>query len=495
MKWVPRLPARTVGAVRANRIWQWVLALTGVALGAWLAIELAAKDAPAGEYVLLFGILLALLVSAGFSLFFTRSSGLRIQRLEKFSRRVAGGDFRPLTPDNYTDELATLARAMNETALRLAQTIRSLTEEHGRTAAILESMAEGVAVVGADERVVYSNAAFAQILGSGTTAAGANISGANGAQGGDGSLGRSVGQGLRLVELVRQTELLGVVKKALTSEQRVESEVTVGTVRVRTFAVTAAPIRASEEGGTAIGAVLVLHDISELRRLERVRQDFVANVSHEFKTPLTAIRGFAETLLGGALDDVEHRARFVEIIQEHAERLTRLTDDLLKLSTIEAGKMELDLRTVSPAELLKMCADTASFAAKKKQQTIKIECARDLAAIRGDSGRLRDVLQNLLDNAVQYTPAGGHIVASALADGDEIVFTVADNGIGIPQAEQERIFERFYRVDEGRSREVGGTGLGLSIARHIAEAHGGRIWVESAIGQGSRFHFSVPIVG
>jgi two-component system phosphate regulon sensor histidine kinase PhoR len=475
--------------VRANRIWQWVLALTGVALAAWVASELAAKAAPVGEFIGLLGIFFALIVSAVFSLVSTRSSGLRIQRLEKFSRRVAGGDFRPLAPDNYTDELAMLARAMNETALRLAQTIRSLTEEHGRTAAILESMAEGVAVVGADERVVYSNAAFAQILGSGSNA------GVNGAQGGEGIPGRSAGQGRRLVELVRQTELLGVVKKALTSEQRVESEVTVGTVRVRTFAVTAAPIRASEEGGTAIGAVLVLHDISELRRLERVRQDFVANVSHEFKTPLTAIRGFAETLLGGALDDVEHRARFVEIIQEHAERLTRLTDDLLKLSTIEAGKMELELRTVSPVDLLKMCADTASFAAKKKQQTIKIECARDLAAIRGDSGRLRDVLQNLLDNAVQYTPMGGHIIASAVRDADEIVFTVADNGIGIPQAEQERIFERFYRVDEGRSREVGGTGLGLSIARHIAEAHGGRIWVESAIGQGSRFHFSVPVAG
>jgi two-component system, OmpR family, phosphate regulon sensor histidine kinase PhoR len=484
--------------VRANRIWQWVLALAGLALGAWLTVELVAHSASGGEYFLLFVILSVVLVSAGLSLFFTRSSGLRIQRLEKFSRRVAGGDFRPLTPENYNDELAMLARAMNETALRLAQTIRSLTEEHGRTAAILESMAEGVAVVGADERVVYSNAAFAQILGSGTTAGGANalgtnVGGPNGAQGGDGISGRPVGPGPRLVELVRQTELLGVVKKALTSEERVESEVTVGTVRVRTFAVTAAPVRASEEGGTAIGAVLVLHDISELRRLERVRQDFVANVSHEFKTPLTAIRGFAETLLGGALDDVDHRVRFVEIIQDHAERLTRLTDDLLKLSTIEAGKMELELRTVSPAELLKMCADTASFASKKKQQTIKIECAQNLPVIRGDSGRLRDVLQNLLDNAVQYTPASGHIVASAVVDGANIVFTVADNGIGIPQAEQERIFERFYRVDEGRSREVGGTGLGLSIARHIAEAHGGRIWVESAIGQGSRFHFSVPI--
>lgn len=484
-----------MGAVRVNRIWQWVLALTGLALGAWLAVELAGHNAPASEYFFLFLVFFVLLLSAGFSLFSTRSSSLRIQRLEKFSRRVAGGDFRPLTPDNSDDELAMLTRAMNETALRLAQTIRSLTEEHGRTAAILESMAEGVAVVGADERVVYSNAAFAQILGSGTNIGGSNVVGSTGVQGGDGIPGRPAGQGRRLVEMVRQTELLGVVKKALASEERVESEVTVGTVRVRTFAVTAAPVRASEEGGTAIGAVLVLHDISELRRLERVRQDFVANVSHEFKTPLTAIRGFAETLLSGALEDVDHRKRFVEIIQEHAERLTRLTDDLLKLSTIEAGKMDLELLTVSPADLVKMCVDTASFAAKKKQQTIKVDCARDLPAIRGDSGRLRDVLQNLLDNAVQYTPGGGQIIVSAAREGDDVVFTVADNGIGIPQAEQERIFERFYRVDEGRSREVGGTGLGLSIARHIAEAHGGRIWVESAIGQGSRFHFSVPIAG
>jgi two-component system phosphate regulon sensor histidine kinase PhoR len=486
--------------VRANRVWQWGLALAGLALGAWLAVELARNGAGSGEYVCLLIILFVLLISAGFSLFFTRSSGLRIQRLEKFSRRVASGDFRPLTPEDNDDELAMLARAMNDTALRLAQTIRSLTEEHGRTGAILESMAEGVAVVGADERVVYSNAAFAQILGSGSNAGGPNVggasaTGANSATGGDGILGRSAGQGRRLVELVRQTELLGVVKKVLAGEERIESEVTVGTVRVRTFAVTAAPVRASEEGGTAIGAVLVLHDISELRRLERVRQDFVANVSHEFKTPLTAIRGFAETLLAGALEDVDHRKRFVEIIQDHAERLTRLTDDLLKLSTIEAGRMDLDLNTVNPLELLKMCAESADFAAERKQLTIQIDCPPNLPAIRGDSGRLRDVLQNLLDNAVQYTPPGGHIILTAAVEGAEVIFSVADNGIGIPQAEQERIFERFYRVDEGRSREVGGTGLGLSIARHIAEAHGGRVWVESAIGQGSRFHFSVPIAG
>lgn len=378
---------------------------------------------------------------------------------------------------------------MNETATRLAQTIRSLTDEHSRTAAILESMAEGVAVVGVDERVVFSNAAFAQIIGwnKDTGASGAPAPGQS-------FFAHAPGQGRMLVELVRQSELLGLVKRALNERQRVESEVTVGTVRPRTFAVTAAPVRGGEASGEPIGAVLVLHDISELRRLERVRQDFVANVSHEFKTPLTAIRGFAETLLGGALDDADHRKRFVEIIQEHAERLTRLTDDLLRLSKIEAGQMELETNAVNPGDLVEQCVETARFSSQRKHLTINVECPHSLPAIRGDAGRLRDVLQNLLDNAVQYTQEGGHITLSAAAENGKLIFTVADDGIGIPQAEQERIFERFYRVDEGRSREVGGTGLGLSIARHIVEAHGGRIWVESTVGHGSRFHFSAPVV-
>jgi two-component system phosphate regulon sensor histidine kinase PhoR len=477
--------------VRANLIWQFILGLIGLVLAAFLGVELYISNAPLHEILWLMGVSAALLVSAVMSLLFARWYGARIKRLAEFSRRLAAGDFRPLEARPHSDELAALARAMNETAARLANMIRSLTDEHSRTAAILESMAEGVAVVGADQRVVYSNAAFAQILGWG----------ANGTGAGEAPLG----QGRRLVELVRQSELLGLVTQALAEHERVESEVTVGTVRLQTFAVTAAPVRAaaargetngaSKEAttGESIGAVLVLHDISELRRLERVRRDFVANVSHEFKTPLTAIQGFAETLLGGALDDPEHRARFVEIIHEHAARLTRLTDDLLRLSKIEAGQLAIELRKVNARELIASCVETARFAAEKKKLAIEVRCPSGIPPVQGDAGRLRDVLQNLLDNAVQYTPDGGNIIVSAELGDGEVAFTVADNGIGIPQVEHERIFERFYRVDEARSRDVGGTGLGLSIAKHIVEAHGGRIWVESAVGQGSKFHFTAPI--
>ena len=413
--------------------------------------------------------LVILLAGGAASLLISRSFSARIKRLKTFSQRVASGDFRPLPLQRVGDELTELTRALNETAAHLDQTIHSLTDERNRSSAILRSMVEGVAVIGADERILFSNQAFSQILGLDATAC----------------------EGRRPVEVIRQSELLAAIQKVLAGGETVQSEVVMGTVRPRSFALTAAPVRAD---GTT-GAVLVLHDISELRRLERVRRDFVANVSHEFKTPLTAIQGFAETLLAGALDDPENRQRFVEIIRDHARRLARLTDDLLKLSLVEAGKVELEFQPVAAGELIRSCVETTRLRAEQKHQSLQAECPADLPPARGDARRLQEVLQNLLDNAVQYTLPGGRITVQARATEGAVVITVSDTGIGIPQADQARIFERFYRVDVARSREVGGTGLGLSIARHIVEAHGGRIWVESTVGQGSDFHFSLPTVG
>jgi two-component system phosphate regulon sensor histidine kinase PhoR len=183
----------------------------------------------------------------------------------------------------------------------------------------------------------------------------------------------------------------------------------------------------------------------------------------------------------------------VEIIREHASRLARLTGDLLKLSRIEAGQLKLEFRPVSVAQLIESCVETAQLKAVPRQLALNVRVPGELPDARGDANTLQEVLQNLLDNALQYTPAGGKIEVSASCSNGHVVVTVADTGIGIPQVEQERIFERFYRVDAARSREAGGTGLGLSIARHIMEAHGGRLWVDSAVGEGSRFHFSIPI--
>jgi two-component system phosphate regulon sensor histidine kinase PhoR len=193
------------------------------------------------------------------------------------------------------------------------------------------------------------------------------------------------------------------------------------------------------------------------------------------------------------LDDPSNNRRFLDIIRNHAIRLARLTNDLLKLARIEAGKLEVEFFPVGLMELIEGCAETTLLKASRKQITLEIEVPPGLPSVRGDAGLLRDVLQNLLDNAIQYTPEGGHIHVTAESKSREVVVTVSDTGIGIPASDQERIFERFYRVDAARSREAGGTGLGLSIAKHIVEAHNGRLWVESVIGVGSKFSFSIPI--
>jgi len=427
---------------------------------------------------LLIATLVVLLIGGLVSFAFARMFAARVQRLQRFSQRIAAGDFRPLLREGPRDELSDLADSLNQTAARLDREIRLLSGERNRSSAILRSMVEGVAVIDAEERLVFYNRAFSEIL---------IVDSAN-------------ADGRPLIEVVRNSDLVGLIRRALRGDEGLQSDITMGITQTRSFSITAAPVKAldapvsgREPRVKPSGAVVVLHDVTELRRLERVRQDFVANVSHEFKTPLTAIQGFAETLLAGALDDPENNRRFLEIIRNHAIRLARLTNDLLKLARIEAGKMEVEFSSVGLLELIEGCTETTLLKANRKEITLEITVPPQLPAVRGDAGLLHDVLQNLLDNAIQYTPAGGHISVIATAGPREAIITVADTGIGIPLAESERIFERFYRVDAARSREAGGTGLGLSIAKHIVEAHGGKLWVESTVGQGSRFSFSLPL--
>ena len=467
--------------MRTKLFWKLWLAYLGLLAAAFFIANYFVPDRWHGPLITASVILL---IGAAASLFFSRRFTARVERLKNFSHRIADGDFRPLPAESPRDELAGLADSLNEAAAQMERTILSLSSERNRSGAILRSMVEGVAVIDAQEKLVFCNRAFSEIL---------NV-----------DLGSS--QGRPLIELVRNSELIALIRRALNGDEGLQADITMGIVQLRSFSVTAAPVNALEVGSVATegapgfrasgapsGAVVVLHDVTELRRLERVRQDFVANVSHEFKTPLTAIQGFAETLLGGAIDDTRNNRRFLEVIREHAARLARLTDDLLKLARIEAGKLEVQFFPVNVIELIEGCTDTTLLKATRKQIAIEIDLPQVLPSVRGDASLLRDVLQNLLDNAIQYTPEGGRIRVNANANPREVIFTVADTGIGIPLAEQERIFERFYRVDPARSREAGGTGLGLSIAKHIVEAHGGRLSVESEIGHGSKFSFSVPL--
>jgi len=434
-----------------------------------LALPLEDVNEPLGTFrthIWLWSLLI-LVLAGTISLLVSRSFTERIERLRAFSRRVADGDFRPLPSDGTGDALEALGSSLNQTATRLDRTIQTLKEERNLSSAILGSMVEGVAVVNGGERLVFANPGFAAILG----------------------LDVPPVSGSPLLEVVRQTELIEAVRRVHLGEPRVEAEIATGTLRQHYFAATVAAVRAGETSG----AVIVLHDITELRKLERIRRDFVANVSHEFRTPLTAIQGFAETLLSGAMDDPQNRERFLGIILEHARRLARLTEDLLKLSQMDADRLELELRRISVTQFVESCYETAQRRAAEKELTLSLDLPSHLPDISGDARRLQEVLQNLLDNAIQYTLPGGKIILSAETRDGEVVFTVADTGIGIPQSDQPRIFERFYRVDAARSREAGGTGLGLAIAKHLVEVHGGRIWVESELGTGSKFHFTVPV--
>lgn len=411
--------------------------------------------------------LIVLVVAGGASLLFFRTISTRIERLKEFSHRVAAGDFRPLPMDLSGDELTDLSRTLNQTAAQLDSTIKTLTEERNQSSAILASMAEGVAVIGSNQRVIFCNSAFRRTL----------------------EIEDRPYAGRPVIEVIPHSDLLTLIRQALAGNETVRSELVVGSIRTRNFAVTVTPVRSDK---ATAGAVVVLHDISELRRLERARRDFVANVSHEFKTPITAIQGFAETLLGGAMEDNQNSNRFLEIIRDNAERLGRLTDDLLKLARIEAGKLELELRPVTMEDVIGPCLDATRIKADPKNLTLETDYSSDLSPVIGDVRFLQEILQNLLDNAVQYSRPGGRIVVRAVAQGSEIVLSVTDTGIGIPKTDQERIFERFYRVDAARSRELGGTGLGLSIAKHLVEAHGGRIQVESEVGRGSTFYVFLP---
>jgi two-component system phosphate regulon sensor histidine kinase PhoR len=297
-------------------------------------------------------------------------------------------------------------------------------------------------------------------------------------------------EGRPVVEVVPNADLLDFIQQAGAEKRTVTGELVMGSVRTKSFAVTVTPV--GPEAAPA-GSVLVLHDISELRRLERARRDFVANVSHEFKTPLTAIQGFTETLLEGALEDGQVSRRFLNIIRENAVRLGRLTNDLLSLARIEAGKLEIHRQPVVISALISSCFETVRLNSEQKGLLLTAESSPDLPAVIGDPVLLQQALQNLLDNAVRYSPRRGEVKVKARAEGTELVISVSDKGPGIPQTEQQRIFERFYRADAARSRDAGGTGLGLSIAKHLVEAHAGRIEVDSEVGRGSTFTVFLPI--
>lgn len=365
------------------------------------------------------------------------------------------------------DEVSMLARALDEVGNRLAQRDRQLSRSSQTQATVLEGMNECVIAVDRDEHVLFANASAGRVLGFNAQDA----------------------SGLTLLEAVRSHELRDAVQHAFRTRRTSSAELVLRGKSQRTLEVLAAPL----PGDPPPGVVLVMRDVTELKRLENVRQQFIANVSHELKTPLSSIKAYAETLLGGARHDAEHCERFLERIDEQAGRLHQLIQDMLSLARIESGQAAMEMANVSVARTVERClADYEALAAAREVALVNGADDSSLL-VRGDEEALRQVLNNLIDNAVKYTPPGGRVSIAARRDGAMAVIEVADTGAGIPAEHHDRLFERFYRVDKARSRELGGTGLGLSIVKHLCQAMGGTVAVQSEINRGSTFIVRLPL--
>jgi two-component system, OmpR family, phosphate regulon sensor histidine kinase PhoR len=411
------------------------------------------------------------LLALGLGYLFTRSLTGRIESIRKFSEKVARGNLDARVKEVATDELGSLAESLNTTADALQGTIDALRKEKNRVAAILEGMRAGVLVIDSEGRITLINPVLRRIL--------------------QADLKESLGR--KLIEVVRNAELKSILDRVLADKKEATAIVEMALGTRRSFEVVAVPL--VEAGPTSGGVVAVLHDITRLKELEAIRKDFVANVSHELRTPLTSIRGFAETLLDGALEDRNNNRRFVEIIKSHALRLSELTMDLLTLATLESESFQLKPEGIDLPALVHEVLESFRPLGLTKRQELEAVIEPGLPQIKADRDRIRQVLINLLDNAVKFTAEEGKISLEVRlnAEGTGVEMHVKDRGIGIPSSDLPRIFERFYRVDKARSREQGGTGLGLAIVKHIVEAHRGHVSVKSTLGQGSDFCVTLPL--
>jgi two-component system, OmpR family, phosphate regulon sensor histidine kinase PhoR len=391
-----------------------------------------------------------------------------LRSLAQTAEALAAGRYeqRMPMPAGKHDELTKLAASLNEVGRRLAQREGQLRSTSQTQTTVLEAMSESVIAVDRSEKVLFANASAARALG----------------------FDASRVEGHPLLEAVRSHELRAVVQQALRSRRPSSGEIAWRGKSQRIFDVLATPL----PGEPLPGVVVVLRDVSEVKRLEQMRQQFIANVSHELKTPLSSIKAYTETLLGGALKDPVHGQRFLERIDEQATRLHQLIMDMLSLARIESSQAPLELTDVPLARVIQRTVVDHERQAAAKEVTLENRFSDLAVIVRADEEALRQILNNLIDNAVKYTPPGGRVTVSGQADGSVVLCEVTDTGPGIPAEHHSRLFERFYRVDKARSRELGGTGLGLAIVKHLTQAMGGSVEVSSQVGRGSTFTVRLP---
>ncbi|BBI34975.1 two-component system histidine kinase PnpS [Cohnella abietis] len=424
---------------------------------------------------LVFGLFLLFALAAIISYRVALSVTRPLERMTSAAIRMAGMDYAIRVPEGGRDEVGELARALNAMAGSLQGQLDEIRQNGTRLQSVVDNMINGVVMIAHDGRITLYNHEAELLLGS--------------------SVRERVGRSY--TEIRQHFELVGLIRSGLENPLSIHEELTVYFPEERLLEINIVPM--TMNGDEEPGLLLVLQDVSAIRRLERMRSEFVANVSHELKTPVAAVKGFAETLLAGAMNDPETATSFLTIIQDESDRLNRLIGDILELSKIESRRSPLMFSPIDLPMFLDRMTELLASEASKKEITLDIQTEEGLF-LEADEDRLGQILMNLIQNGINYTPAGGKVKVRAsiiVADDgeDELVrITVSDTGIGIPKKDIPRIFERFYRVDKARSRSSGGTGLGLSIVKHLTELHHGTIRVESTVGVGSQFILELPLL-
>ncbi|MFQ6083910.1 MAG: two-component system histidine kinase PnpS [Candidatus Aminicenantia bacterium] len=442
----------------------------------WRVIRLAlplteVKEKMANIYkIIIYSLLIGGLISLALGALVGRYFSSPLSEMKSFAQKIIQGDLNQKIRIKSKDEIGQLAESLNEMSDQLEKKIEAIIEDKNKMEAILSSMREGVIVIDKNENIVLLNSSLARML----------------------ELRSEKFMGRPFWEIIPNNEINSFLKQALEKKNSLSGQVSILKPKTRNIQIQTAPI--TDRQGRLLGLVGVFHDITELKKLEKARSEFMANVSHELKTPITSIIGFVETLRNGAINDLKKRDEFLDIIYSHSQRLINLVNDILSLSRIESREIKMNLQPVSVKEIIENIRTLYRDKIESKKQSFQMNIPSELSPVLADPERIAQAFSNLIDNAIKFTPEKGKIMVKAQEIDNFIRIDVSDTGIGIAEEHLPRIFERFYRVDKARSREMGGTGLGLAIVKHIVQAHQGKTTVKSQPEKGSTFSVFLPKV-
>ncbi|MDA8233465.1 MAG: phosphate regulon sensor histidine kinase PhoR [Clostridia bacterium] len=464
---------RYSNSVKQKMMYAAIPLYTGEQITAVVRLSLPISDVEKSldEIKLMMAVTVAIIlaISALLAFWVARRFTKPIRELAHMVEGIAQGDFERRVGNAGSTEVDGIVQTISQVAWHLKDNLSEISREKNKMKAILASLVEGVVATDREGRIILFNRAAERMF----------------------ALKEEAVTGKYILEAIRNLEIETYTQEVLRFGQSLTNEDRIFPGGDQVFKIHISPIRTID--GWVMGAVLVFRDVTELRTLEQMRTEFVANVSHELRTPLTSIKGFVETLLDGAMEQPHVARRFLEIINEETDRLYRLITDLLSLAHLESPRAELPGETISLNKVLDKAIAVLEPLARGKDIAINLKLETHPIRVRIGEDLLGQVLMNLLDNAIKYTPAGGLVMVSATRLSEVVEVKVSDTGIGIPPESLPRLFERFYRVDKARSREMGGTGLGLSIIKHILERYGQKITVQSQLGQGTTFTFTLPL--